>query len=205
MTPWLALDSAHSLTAPLGPTMRVFFNQKVRRPIVLARFPQNQSFLRLNMDPITPQRSGSTAGPSSHRPRPAAALFSLGVRLQSSSPLSGSEKLPQLSPEDYGENDLISHGYIFTDALPGDADYIMPDPEATSISALGIATLTDKMAEFDDYDGYSYDDSNDELAESSRDDALAEQQVGGGPYGLRTNIVASPRTNCAALQAQERH
>ncbi|KAJ7845676.1 hypothetical protein B0H13DRAFT_2363498 [Mycena leptocephala] len=188
-------------------------NQKSRRKRVaqlivsaflLPAFPQNQSFLRLNMDPVTPQRSGGAADLSSHRPHLAAALFSPGVQLQSSSPLSGSEKSPQPSPGEYGENDLISHGYIFTGALPGDADYIMPDPETTSISAPGIATLTDEMGEFEDYDSYSYDDSHDKLAESSRDNALAEQQVRGGPYGLRTNIVASPRANRTALKAQER-
>jgi hypothetical protein len=82
----------------------------------------------------------------------------------------------------------------------------MPDPNATSISAPGISTLDDDTDEFEDYEGFSYDDSLDELdaeeQELVNNSIDAQEQVGGG-YSLRAKIVASPRANRTALQAQE--
>ncbi|KAJ6544198.1 hypothetical protein B0H19DRAFT_1267495 [Mycena capillaripes] len=134
-------------------------------------------FLTLDMEPTTP-----------HRPRGAANLFSPSVPLQESpgsmSSLSASEfspqSSPQLSPRLEGESDLISHPHLFGGLLPGDVGYAFPDPNATSISHPGIATLTDDETDFNDYNKMSYDDKV--------DDEKAEEQVGGGAYGLRGNI-----------------
>ncbi|KAJ7843809.1 hypothetical protein B0H13DRAFT_2364566 [Mycena leptocephala] len=149
-------------------------------------------FLNLDMEPSTPH--------SSHSHRAAADLFSPSAPLQESpgsiSSLSTPESSPQASPQLNEEADLISHGYLFNQPLPGDIDYAFPEPNATSISALRIATLDEPDEfEFEDYDEVSYDDSHDELA---------GEQVGGGPYALRADIVPSPRANRAALKAQER-
>ncbi|KAJ7827447.1 hypothetical protein B0H13DRAFT_2373791 [Mycena leptocephala] len=142
--------------------------------------------LDVDMEPTTPQHSGGVGE-----------LFAHHSHAQQESPsmssLSGSESSPQRSPQIYGENDLVSHGHLFQGPLPGDAGYVFPDPNATSISAPAIATLTDEY-DFDDYDEMSYDEM----------EAQSEEQVGGGPYALRPNITPSPRANRLSLQAQER-
>ncbi|KAJ7830382.1 hypothetical protein B0H13DRAFT_1915978 [Mycena leptocephala] len=144
-------------------------------------------FLSFDMEPTTPH--------GSHSHRAAADLFSPSAPLQESpgsmSSLSMPGSSPQPSPQLHGEADLVSQGYLFNLPLPGDAGYTFPDPNATSISAPAIATLTEEYDEFDDYDEMSYDE-------------IGEEQVRGGPYALRANIVPSSRANRSALKAQER-
>ncbi|KAJ7827441.1 hypothetical protein B0H13DRAFT_2373786 [Mycena leptocephala] len=154
-------------------------------------------------EPTTPHRSRGVADFFPHGTRPAAQLFSPSVPLQESpgmSSLSGSESSPQPSPQVYGENDLVSHGHLFDGLLPGDVGYVFPDPNATSISAPRIATLTDD--DFDDYNSMSYEEIEDDPAAEQEDQAA--EQVGGGPYALRANIIPTSHANRVGLNAQER-
>ncbi|KAJ7841965.1 hypothetical protein B0H13DRAFT_1910044 [Mycena leptocephala] len=185
LRPQSPLDSRDASTKDVSPhTPRALVDSALGTPFFVF------DFLSLDMEPTTPHGS---------RHRAAADLFSPSAPLQESpssmSSLSSSELSPQASPQLNDEADLVSHGYLFNHPIPGDVDYDFPDPNGTSISAPRIATLNE--FEFEDYDEVSYDDSHDH-------DELAEEQVGGGPYALRANIVPSPRANRTALKLQER-